>query len=79
MGIIKDVKEKKIKNVAVAPAARDTIAYLVFSSGTTGRPKAVAIPHYAVMANVIQMAHYGRTTDAHTDRYKPGQVALAGM
>ncbi len=54
------------------------IALLNFSSGTTGRPKAVAIPHYAVMANVIQMAHYGRAIDESTDRYKPGQVVLAG-
>lgn len=54
------------------------IALLNFSSGTTGRPKAVAIPHYAVMANVIQMAHYGRAIDESTGRYKPGQVVLAG-
>ena len=54
------------------------IALLNFSSGTTGRPKAVAIPHYAVMANVIQMAHYGRATDESTERYRPGQVVLAG-
>ena len=59
--------------------AKTKIALLNFSSGTTGRPKAVAIPHYAVMANVIQMAHYGKTTDEHTDRYKPGQVVVAGM
>lgn len=55
------------------------VALMSFSSGTTGRPKAVAIPHYAVLANVIQMAHYGKTTDDVTDRYKPGQVVVAGM
>ncbi|KAI0706143.1 phenylacetyl-CoA ligase [Cytidiella melzeri] len=59
--------------------AKTKIALLNFSSGTTGRPKAVAIPHYAVMANVIQMAHYGRAADATTARYKPGQVVLAAL
>jgi 4-coumarate--CoA ligase len=63
----------------LAPGEGKTkIALLNFSSGTTGRPKAVAVPHYAVMANVIQMAHYGRATDEKTMRYKPGQVVLAG-
>lgn len=54
------------------------IALLNFSSGTTGRPKAVAIPHYAVVANVIQMSHGGKATDDVTARYKPGQVVLSG-
>lgn len=56
------------------------IALLNFSSGTTGRPKAVAIPHYAVMANVIQMAYYGEANEIYgsSTRYRPGQVVLAG-
>ncbi|KAI5835205.1 acetyl-CoA synthetase-like protein [Schizophyllum commune Tattone D] len=32
------------------------IALLSFSSGTTGKPKAVAIPHYAFIANIVQLA-----------------------
>ncbi|KAI0095115.1 amp dependent CoA ligase [Irpex rosettiformis] len=55
------------------------IALLNFSSGTTGKPKAVAIAHYAVMANVIQMAHYGRATSESSRRYRPGQVVLAAL
>ncbi|KAH9947836.1 amp dependent CoA ligase [Amylocystis lapponica] len=33
------------------------LAFLCMSSGTTGKPKAVRIPHYAPIANVVQMAH----------------------
>ncbi|EKM61280.1 uncharacterized protein PHACADRAFT_247774 [Phanerochaete carnosa HHB-10118-sp] len=55
------------------------IALLSFSSGTTGRPKAVAVPHYAVLANVIQMAYYGQANEIYgsATRYRPGQVVLA--
>ena len=63
--------------------AKTKIALLSFSSGTTGRPKAVAIPHYAVVANTIQMATHGKV---HLDyapkeqrRYRPGQVVIAGV
>lgn len=61
--------------------AKTKIALLNFSSGTTGRPKAVAIPHYSVMANVIQMAHYGKANNEaeQVTRYQPGQVVLAGV
>lgn len=61
--------------------AKTKIALLNFSSGTTGRPKAVAIPHYSVMANVIQMAYYGKANNEaeQVTRYQPGQVVLAGV
>jgi acyl-CoA synthetase (AMP-forming)/AMP-acid ligase II len=39
LGIIEYVKRKSIKIVPVGIAAKDTVAYLVFSSGTTGLPK----------------------------------------
>ena len=52
--------------------AKTKLAILSFSSGTTGKPKAVAIPHYAVIANIIQMA-------AHQQgRMRPGDVVGAG-
>lgn len=37
--LIADVQTKGIASVAVRSAAKDTLAYLVFSSGTTGLPK----------------------------------------
>ncbi|KAE9400526.1 phenylacetyl-CoA ligase [Gymnopus androsaceus JB14] len=36
--------------------AKTKVAFLSFSSGTTGKPKAVAIPHYSIISNVVQMS-----------------------
>lgn len=59
------------------------LALLFFSSGTTGRPKAVMIPHYAVIANVVQMKQYADIHDKGTpiekQRYAPGDRVLGGM
>lgn len=52
--------------------AKTKLALLSFSSGTTGKPKAVAISHYAVIANIIQMATHQK------GRFQPGDVALSG-
>jgi 4-coumarate--CoA ligase len=76
------------------------IAFLSFSSGTTGKPKvgknllcneqcadvllpqAVEIPHYAPIANIIQMVAWWRINENSTPwenrRIRPGDVALAG-
>ncbi|KAI0270029.1 amp dependent CoA ligase [Gloeopeniophorella convolvens] len=60
--------------------AKTKLALLAFSSGTTGRPKAVAIPHYALVANVIQIAVFHRVTDESIPweerRFRPGHVSL---
>ncbi|KAJ3556064.1 hypothetical protein NM688_g2238 [Phlebia brevispora] len=57
------------------------IALLCFSSGTTGRPKAVAIPHRSLISNCIEMAFHGRVNTDYApkgkQRYEPGQVAIA--
>lgn len=39
LDIIKDVKRRNTKTVDVRSATRDTLAYLIFSSGTSGLPK----------------------------------------
>ncbi|KAI8989131.1 acetyl-CoA synthetase-like protein [Trametes punicea] len=56
------------------------LALLFFSSGTTGRPKAVMIPHHSVIANVIQMKQYVDRHDAdkplHQKKYSPGDRML---
>ncbi|KAG6333812.1 hypothetical protein ID866_5272, partial [Astraeus odoratus] len=60
------------------------IAFLNFSSGTTGRPKAVAIPHYAPITNVIQLAVHHKVNEDqdHTrwedQRFRPGDICSAG-
>ncbi|KAJ7596811.1 phenylacetyl-CoA ligase [Mycena floridula] len=59
--------------------AKTKIAFLNFSSGTTGRPKAVCIPHYAVQANILQMAAHWRMSES-SDPYKrmaPGGVCAS--
>ncbi|TFK77290.1 phenylacetyl-CoA ligase [Pluteus cervinus] len=59
--------------------AKKKLAFLSFSSGTTGTPKAVAISHYALIANVLQMAVHNRVADPHwkDKRMVPGDVAMA--
>jgi len=47
--------------------AKTKIAFLSFSSGTTGLPKAVMISHYNVMANVLQYNSFRQ------GRYTPGK------
>ncbi|KAI0345746.1 amp dependent CoA ligase [Trametopsis cervina] len=51
-------RARAIPRVPIRPASKSTLAYLVFSSGTTGLPKGVMISHgniWALMyANIIQ-------------------------
>jgi len=60
--------------------AKTKLAFLSFSSGTTGRPKAVAIPHYALMANIIQIAAHNNVNQNYCEfkdqRYRPGDIAV---
>ncbi|PCH35748.1 amp dependent CoA ligase [Wolfiporia cocos MD-104 SS10] len=58
---------------------RTKLAFLSFSSGTTGLPKAVQIPHFSLIANVVQIASFAKT-DPHPPkehRYRPGDVSMA--
>ena len=63
------------------------LAFLSFSSGTTEKPKAVAIPHYALISNVLQMSKYEGITDPayqatiprEQQRFRPGDVAIGGI
>ncbi|KAG6832521.1 hypothetical protein H0H92_000150 [Tricholoma furcatifolium] len=61
--------------------AKTTIAFLSFSSGTTGKPKAVAIPHYSVIANVIQMVVHNKLNDpGYKNQFiTPGDVGIAAL
>ncbi|KAF8524800.1 phenylacetyl-CoA ligase [Hysterangium stoloniferum] len=59
---------------------RTKLAFLSFSSGTTGKPKAVSIPHYAVISNMLMMAKFHRVADDQYEvperrRFRPGDVA----
>ncbi|KAH7913981.1 hypothetical protein BJ138DRAFT_1144920 [Hygrophoropsis aurantiaca] len=66
----------------LAPGEGQTkIAFLNFSSGTTGKPKAVAISHSAPITNVIAMAMHGKVGQDYCpweqQRFRPGDVAAA--
>ncbi|KAH7908838.1 hypothetical protein BJ138DRAFT_1136912 [Hygrophoropsis aurantiaca] len=59
------------------------VAFLNFSSGTTGKPKAVAIAHYAPIANTIQLAAHHKINEDYCDweerRIRPGDVYSADI
>ncbi|ESK98099.1 phenylacetyl- ligase [Moniliophthora roreri MCA 2997] len=61
--------------------AKTKRAFLSFSSGTTGKPKAVEIPHHSVIANVLQMAvHFQVLRDNKNETnevMRPGGVVAA--
>ncbi|TFY72419.1 hypothetical protein EVG20_g591 [Dentipellis fragilis] len=57
--------------------AKKKLAFFVLSSGTTGPPKAVAIPHYSLIVNVIQIASHDILTPGIPPENKkttPGSV-----
>ncbi|TFY59370.1 hypothetical protein EVJ58_g5824 [Rhodofomes roseus] len=58
--------------------AKNLIAFLCFSSGTTGNPKAVSISHFNVICGVVQSATHHGVNDAHVQpekrRFRAGDV-----
>ncbi|KAF4605021.1 hypothetical protein EYR40_003804 [Pleurotus pulmonarius] len=64
-----------------AGEAKTKLAFLCFSSGTTGKPKAVAISHFAVIANVVQLAVHHKIDDPtippEQARFAVGDVCTA--
>ncbi|KAF8523326.1 hypothetical protein BU17DRAFT_74985 [Hysterangium stoloniferum] len=58
--LIEVVRSNRIPREPVRPVAHDTIAYIVFSSGTSGLPKAVMISHSNLCASLLQDVIIGR-------------------
>ncbi|GAA5938336.1 hypothetical protein JCM3775_000867 [Rhodotorula graminis] len=59
--------------------AKTRLAFLSFSSGTTGVPKAVMIPHFAVISNVLQDAlHWSKSNNfvPYDAKTKKGDVVM---
>ncbi|KAK7062519.1 hypothetical protein VNI00_000007 [Paramarasmius palmivorus] len=56
------------------------LAFLSYSSGTTGKPKAVAIRHISLIVNTIQLAVHWKVGENYTtwdqQRYRPGDVTI---
>ncbi|KIK62621.1 hypothetical protein GYMLUDRAFT_42071 [Collybiopsis luxurians FD-317 M1] len=63
--------------------AKEKIAFLSFSSGTTGMPKAVMLSHYNIICNIIQMAAFHRVFDSSIERdeqrFRPGDVGSCAV
>ncbi|KAI0772849.1 acetyl-CoA synthetase-like protein [Trametes elegans] len=73
---------QQFKELRLRPGeAKTKLALLCFSSGTTGKPKAVMISHYSLIANMIQVGQYLRLTDPALPPehlcVRPGSVTLA--
>ncbi|PFH46943.1 hypothetical protein AMATHDRAFT_198749 [Amanita thiersii Skay4041] len=62
--------------------AKSKLAFLCFSSGTTGKPKGVCISHYNLICNVLQVATFKRVNEDYTTydrrRHRPGDVCSGG-
>ncbi|KAF7299465.1 hypothetical protein MIND_00896500 [Mycena indigotica] len=75
----------KFKEYKLAPGEGKTKTALCFpSSGTTGVPKMAALPHAAIIANVLQNAAWdmGLGTEpipVEERRFRPGDVSLAAL
>ncbi|KAI1782591.1 hypothetical protein LXA43DRAFT_1068509 [Ganoderma leucocontextum] len=58
--------------------AKTAVAFLCFSSGTTGNPKAVAVSHYNAICAIIQNAMSNRVNEQYTpwkdQRFRPGDI-----
>ncbi|TFK86475.1 phenylacetyl-CoA ligase [Polyporus arcularius HHB13444] len=71
-----------VEHTFKAGEAKSAIAFLCFSSGTTGKPKAVAVSHYNVICNVVQVATFNRIHEdyapAEKRRFRVGDI-VAGV
>ncbi|KAF8581026.1 acetyl-CoA synthetase-like protein [Ramaria rubella] len=54
--LIQHARQNNIIREPVRPAGKDTLAYLVFSSGTSGLPKAVMVSHGNLIFSFVQAA-----------------------
>ena len=56
--IIRDARNKQIPPVDVRPATKNTLAYLIFSSGTSGLPKGKIISSHLLLLPLLFLIEY---------------------
>ncbi|KZP23323.1 acetyl-CoA synthetase-like protein [Athelia psychrophila] len=78
--MIDAVRARDTPRTAVRPAGKDTLAYLMFSSGTSGLPKAVMISHGNLWFTTLQGAVTGRDSQpadlSHTHEGIPSALVF---
>ncbi|CAK5283949.1 unnamed protein product [Mycena citricolor] len=76
--LIDGVRLRKIALEAVRPATKDTLAYLVMSSGTSGLPKAVMISHGNLLCSIYQGIILAQVADPFNPNRRPSELVALG-
>ncbi|KAF7296989.1 hypothetical protein MIND_00931200 [Mycena indigotica] len=78
-GMVDKVKKSGAKMESVRPATKDTLAYLIMSSGTSGLPKAVMISHGNLYASAFQAIVVSQTTTPFNPPTPGGATHVIGI
>ncbi|THG97174.1 hypothetical protein EW145_g7663, partial [Phellinidium pouzarii] len=80
--LIENVRVRKLPRQPVVPAQKNTIAYLLFSSGTSGPPKSVMVSHgglcFSTLQTIITVTENAKF-DPPTDEPPPPQRLLCSL
>ncbi|KAJ3875669.1 hypothetical protein F5051DRAFT_356760 [Lentinula edodes] len=71
--LITQTQANSVAEVKVQPVQQDTIAYIIFSSGTSGTPKPVIITHANLVATLLQV----RIKEGHLVQNEPEVKSVA--